>query len=1160
MKMILRFALPIAFLLTGSDVFGQSPSSGQNYVISTTVKSIGRKTVASLDGLPVDSLNKRVQYFDGLGRPLQTVDWQGSPTRKDVVQPVVYDAFGRETFKYLPYAEQSSVDASYKTSALTSQGSYYSSGGSWDGAVVKTAYPFSKTVFEPSPLNRVLEQGFPGAAWQPASSRTTTGRTAVMAYGTNIAAEVLNWTVTATGASSVNYGANKLYKTIIKDENWVSGKIGTTEEFKDLEGRVVLKRVWSTETASLSTYYVYDDLGNLRYVVPPGFTAASFTETATTFKGFIYAYRYDGRKRLVRKKLPGKGWEFMVYNKIDQLVMSQDSMQRRLAPQQWTFSKYDGLGRVILTGIYEHTGSVALTDYLASVQSLADAVSPQWETWTGTGNGYSSVSFPASINTILTINYYDHYTIPGLPADAAYNQSGGYSAKTRGLATASKVNVVSTANYLWTVNYYDDRGRMVRNVSQHYKGGITGTNNYDEISSTYNFAGELKSSVRKHYVGGVESLYVKNDFSYDHMGRAIDTYQKTGNTSGTTANSPVLLSRNEYNEIGQLKAKKLHSTVSGVAVPATLSLNGADVLEPGQQRVVAASSSITLSPGFHAKQGSVFQASITEASFAQQISFAYNERGWLSSQTAPLFSQSLKYNEAVSGVIAQYNGNIARQEWAGTKYYNYGYDALNRLTSALASTGNNEELGYDAMGNITSLQRKLSGTLIDQLSYSYTTGTNTLASVADANTNTSAEYQLPGATSYSYDGNGSISARTNAVSTANNISAITYNYMNLPKTMTAGGNTLTYTYDATGNKLRKVFGTSSNNDYISGIHYEGGVFAFAQTPEGRVTRNGTGTDPVYLYEYTLNDHLGNGRVYFDINGGSARKIQEEEYYAFGKAIQVGSLSGSENKYQYNGKEKQDELKMLDYGARFYDPVIGRWNVIDPLAEKFASINPYNYTDNNPVNNTDPDGMDIIYGANSTTYTLADAQSAFAQLKNQMSSNQKEDPIGWLQKMLNYFGFGTNRPKNAEEASDQSERRAKLSAINAELDENMEVAENIPLAGGLLKMSKGAMGNFSQGKDFGSVVDGGASILFDISSASAIKAGGMLFIKGFGNVSKELFHRKFKSEILKLAGDFSKSVGKNPDIIVEQGKVVLKGVGDFKGKVIKTTIEASKIMK
>lgn len=922
------------------------PSANQNYILTRTFRvpdvnesnlNVARKTCEE---------NQVIQYFDGLGRPIQTISVHGSPNFRDVISPVAYDAFGREEKKYLPYAERlAASNGSYKATALTDQNLFYTAPGATVGTIAGwgtsgvTAIPnntaFSKTIFEASPLNRVLEQGAPGAAWQPASGRTTTGRTQVLSYGTNnslptyattgfavrlytavplvAAADAHKRTLGGTGY----YGANQLYLTISKDENWTAadGKAGTMEEYKDKEGRVVLKRTFNKSGANievLSTYYVYDDLGNLSFVLPPGANPDAVTvPVQATLDNFCYQYRYDGRKRLIEKKLPGKGWEFMVYNKLDQLVMSQDALQRGKSVQEWMVTKYDVFGRVAITGIFNYTAGSAGADHRAAVQGLVDGQAFQWENKITTVVGYTTDrTYPTTaLASTLKVNFYDDYVIPGLPA--TFNLSATYSKMTKGLPTASRTALVGSSHMFWNVLYYDDEARVVKTLQQHYKGGGLTPDNYDEVSNTYNFPGELTSSTRKHFVSGVEKLYVYNEYTYDHQGRKIDTKQKTGDNS-TTANPLVVLARNNYNDIGQLSSKELHSSNNG-------------------------------------------------GSFAQKVTYGYNARGWMEKASAPLFATELRYEKDSTGLTPQYNGNISMQKWGINtglpKAYVYSYDKLNRLTSGIGGGQgtdiNNEQIGYDVMGNITSLQRHSANTLIDQLSYSYSG--NKLNTVTDAVTaNTNVAFQLPGATAYTYDLNGNMISRGNTGFAGNNLTGISYNVMNLPVTINANGASITYSYDANGAKLRKQITGSTNlfYEYISGIQYEGGELKFLATESGRVVRK-SATD--YSYEYTLSDHLGNGRLYFDINNGLATKIQETDYYPFGLAIQR-HLSGTENKYQYNGKEKQDQEKMYDYGARFYDPVIGRWNVIDPLAEQMRRYSPYTFVYNNPLRFVDPDGM------------------------------------------------------------------------------------------------------------------------------------------------------------------------------------------------------------
>jgi len=167
--------------------------------------------------------------------------------------------------------------------------------------------------------------------------------------------------------------------------------------------------------------------------------------------------------------------------------------------------------------------------------------------------------------------------------------------------------------------------------------------------------------------------------------------------------------------------------------------------------------------------------------------YAYNEWGWLTNSTAPLFAMQLKYND---GTRPQYNGNITNQNWGTpnslSNGYTYSYDYLNRLRSGIATTNNTEKsITYDNLGNITGLERYVNNVKIDGLKLDYIDGssnpTNKLFAITDSTSNDAGLKH--GTFTYAYDGNG------NMVTDNSKSLNTTYNLLNLPdvNTITSAG-------------------------------------------------------------------------------------------------------------------------------------------------------------------------------------------------------------------------------------------------------------------------------------------------------------------------------------------------------------------------------------
>jgi RHS repeat-associated protein len=949
-----KILIPIGALLI-SGLSQAQLTTTENYVYSKTYLDYNSS------GQPTKSA-ETVQYFDGLGRAKQVVNVKASPKGKDVVTHIEYDVFGRQVKDYLPVPQQGTQNGAIYTSPL-------------NNATQPTLYGsekiFSEKILESSPLDRILQQKQVGNAWDTKPVQfgydANTAEDGVKKYTT-----VTTWVNGATSSQisqSANYLAAQLYKNTITDEDG-----NQTIEFKNGEGQVLLVRKMLSATEKVDTYYVYNEYNQLAYVIPP---LASNVQTlsASDLDNLCYQYKYDGRNRLVEKKLPGKGWEYMVYNNADRLIMSQDANMR--ASSSWAFTKYDKFGAVAYTGI----SVTSLTRQ--SIQNNANANNSVFEirkttafTLSGMAVYYSNVATPVNMGKILSVNYYDTYpsytftpsfptSILGEPTLSGTPTAEGLS--TKSLPVLSLVKNIEDDNWTKSYSYYDKKGRAIGSYSINHLGGRT------QVESKLDFAGSVQQSITRHKRLDTDTdKVITENFTYDAQNRLLT------HTHQIDSNPVEYLARNTYNELSQLSGKKV---------------GGASVSTP-----------------------------------LQDISYKYNIRGWMTQINDPnnlgnnLFGYKINYNQIEGLAIpnsdfldqivkAKYNGNIAEVSWKTLteeneplKRYGYSYDTLNRLTAGFYQKEGYEtareyfeKLEYDLNGNITRLKRSeglLTGSttalMIDNLRYDYTG--NRLTKVTEEQIGNSKGYPyLPAPNTITYDDNGNMITHLDK-----GISEISYNFLNLPITIkvnpgSRSTKTLQYTYRADGVKVAKTFYQNSVTNtilYLDGFQYKysaastaGSELQFVPTSEGYFDFEKNS----YIYNYT--DHLGNVRLsYADSNhdGGIAPRdmnvkncedlgdgnmacydvwlpgevVEINNYYPFGLLHNYLATTANAYQYKYNGKELQ-ETGMYDYGARFYMPDIGRWGVVDPLAELYRRWSPYNYAVNNPIRFIDPDGRFII---------------------------------------------------------------------------------------------------------------------------------------------------------------------------------------------------------
>ncbi|RAV99685.1 hypothetical protein DQQ10_18840 [Pseudochryseolinea flava] len=497
-----------------------------------------------------------------------------------------------------------------------------------------------------------------------------------------------------------------------------------------------------------------------------------------------------------------------------------------------------------MSGIYTH-GSVV--DQAAMSSLVSTNLFHEVFNGVSATHGYTSTSalFPSSNLKVLQVTYYDNYSFKTLTTGLDYinndltEQMSSEFLRVKGLVTGVKTNIVGTTNYLYTANYYDDNYRLIQAVAQNHKAGR------NRSTYVFDFMGRLQKS-KSTYLVNSKSHSIRDVLSYDHAGRVLSIKQSIDDAPELT------VVKNEYNEIGELVTKKLHSNDGN--------------------------------------------------NFKQQIDYRYNIRGWMTrinsadlnaSDGGPkdFFGMEFGYNNDIGTgtFIPQYNGNISAEKWSANlglglshlnepteRAYTFTYDPMNRLKEASyafkagtwsSSQAYKEVMNYDLNGNIVTLSRSNGkGMKIDDLEHNYGVAgnkSNQLKSVNDYGVLTKGvRDRNTSGSDFIYDANGNVIQDKNK-----NIKEIRYNGLNLIDQIDKGsGEKVKYTYDADGMKLSEAIHSSGaqslvkNIDYIGPLVYENDTLKFIIHDEGTVMipKDQSGQE----YQYQIKDHLNNTRLTF----------------------------------------------------------------------------------------------------------------------------------------------------------------------------------------------------------------------------------------------------------------------------------------------------------
>lgn len=905
--------------------------------------SAGRLIKSELEGLGTLTTWQYSIDPDGDGNYVRAVNYL-SPSASDR-HPFIqtnYDRLGREITQVSAYANKRGVwsyigtGISYdhmgrmnkKFVPAPVDGSYIAEGkvGDFGKSFYNDNSPFETTLYEAS--QRSLESFAlkAGDAWVQSGRKTTYRR------HTNDTYKYLCYQVTP-GATNIASGGIYAPGSLLVEE--YVDEDGITETiFKDLRGNIIQKR-----RGEISTYYSYDDYGDLRYILPPNFNVPSDNLSNSKISSLAYVYSYDNRGRLISTSWPGRSPSYYRYDSADRLVAENDAD----LGNRWRLYFYDTNGREAL--VMETATNPDMIHHLYKACPVTFSSTGRYACYT------PMVNLPADVR-ICYANYYDNYSFingietdmkPSFEADAIAGQN--YKTSVSGRPTGKYVTDDS-GGYSVESYYYDNFGRKRQSVrlSSVFS---------SRISTSYTYAGEVEKQAEKvtYNIGGISRTLTTSN-TYDPGGRLTSTEVSL---DGCSPQSTTYA----YDEVGRVS-----SVSNGVSGSTAYNLRdySYDIHGwPTKIETTIGLSRVVLNPG-------------------TSLSNDFYGRASGISLRPPITLKPLKFTETIlynQGRRPRYNGTPSQRSLTLGGTYYYRYDSIDRLIAADYEPESGSDADFSTAYNYDNLSRPTSVLrygvvdidgdkevfgVLDKLSYTYD---GALASSISTDLDAVEGRDFYGRMGWggstfmstapmSYNAAGRLSADHSRY-----IGRISYNTLGLPVGYSTGTEMyasprLTRKYDSTGRRLRQteveyVMGSSVTS---ADRRYEGSFTFNADTLE-RVDFPGGYYDGAGRAHYLYTDWQGNVTMVCNQNGTIE---QHTGYYPYGEPWREPA---GQHAALFAGKERMQGRAsgQTDFGPRMFNHATILWDALDRKSPEYANYGTQVYCAANPIRNIDPTGDD-----------------------------------------------------------------------------------------------------------------------------------------------------------------------------------------------------------